>query len=253
MGKLAEQVNNLEFIRGIRILISSPGKMAAIAAIDILFFLTAFILRKFAESLDINPTAVSTSLIAGVLLLSVLYYAVLLLGYSFFKLCVLGLVKSAAEKSVFEFGKLGKFYLLNLGIFSAILTVSILVGSVLASAKESFAIWVIGIAGVPYMITVYIFMNIAHSAFAQRYSIKESFKEGLRHIKNLRAYTGIIIPSIILAAVLSLPYSFLYARTSLAAGAVLLGVFEGLAYILFFINRIGFYIASKTTTKVSGM
>src|SRR3989338_2923243 len=131
MGKLAENVKNIEFIRGIKILISNPGKMAALAAMDILFFLTAFILRRFAESLNINPATASTSMIAGVLLLSVLYYAVLLLGYSFFKLCVLGLVKSAAEKSGFEFGKLGSFYILNLGIFSAILAASILTGSLL--------------------------------------------------------------------------------------------------------------------------
>lgn len=245
MEKLKEYAKNLEFIRGIKVLISNPGKMAAIAAIDILFFLTAFILRKFAESLNINPSAVNTSLIAGMLLLLVLYYAVLLLGYSFFKLCVLGLVKSVVEKSGFEFRKLGKFYLLNFLIFSIVLAASILVGSVLASAKESFAVWVIGIIGVPYMIIAYIFMNIAHSAFAQTYSVKGSFKEGLRHIKNPRVYAGIIVPSFILALILSLPYSFLYARANPAAGAVLLGVFEGLAYILFFINRIGFYIASK--------
>ena len=205
MGKLAERVKNIEFIRSVGILISNPGKMAAIASIDILFFLTVFILRRFAESLNINQSAGNISLIAGILLLSILYYAVLLLIYSFFKLCALGLVKSAVEKSGFSFRRLGKFYLLNLLMFSAILITSILVGLILSSAKENFMLWVVGLLGVPYFIIAYIFMNVSHSVFAQKYLIKESLEEGLRHIKNPRVYAGIILPSIILAFILSLP------------------------------------------------
>ena len=148
MKRAIGHILNLEFIRSVKVLVSNPGKMAAIAAMDALFFLIAFILRKFAESLNINPALANASLIAGMLLLSVMYYAVLLLAYSFFKLCVLGLVKSAVEKSEFGFRQLGKFYLLNFLVFSAALAAAILVGSVLASAKESFAIWVIGVIGI---------------------------------------------------------------------------------------------------------
>lgn len=246
MGGLTAYVKNLEFARSAGILIENPGKMLLIASLDALFFFTAMIMRRFAESLDTAAIAENPALIAGMLALSILYYAALLLIYSFFKLCVLGLVKSAVEKAEFSFKRLWKFCLLNLLIFSALLGASIMAGMILDSAKENFRLWAWGLIGLPFIIAAYSFMNLAHSAFAQGDSIKESIKRGLKGIKNQGIYTRIIIPSIIIAAVLSLPYSYLYLRANPAMSAVLQAVFEGLAYAILFVNRISFYIASQS-------
>lgn len=241
-------VKKLEFVRAVVFSYDNAAKILMTVGIDMAFFLAALLSGKMAASyLDISPGPL---MLTQAVLLDLLYLLFLLSLYSFFKWCVLEVLKTGILKRGFSMERLGRFFLLNIAIFMVMLATSWIAAFILANAKEGFALPVLLVVVIPYLVLAYVFLNSAHSAFSSGLNIRESLRSGISHAKSRRMYLGIILPSVILIALLSIPYSLLYIWLSMTPyAAAIMYVFEAIIYIVFVISRTGFYLAVARGAK----
>ena len=130
---------------------------------------------------------------SGALIISVsialVYILIMIFIYSFFKYGVLDMIHSMIRNTKFDFGKLVKFYKLNIVVFGLPFLVFVLfyVVTLLALRREVQPVisWIFLII---VAIFAYPYYNIAHTLFTRNYDIKKilgiSLKLTLRKFKN---------------------------------------------------------------------
>ncbi len=233
---------NLEFARSFSILRKSYQSTFIAVAIDISFFLIALTGGKIAEPYIRIGGIADAVYLTNALLISLLYYIFVLLLYSSLKLSVLGLIRSSVDKVKFRLGSLGRFCLLSFLLALIAAAAYFALALALAGIKQEFA-WIAVACLSAYAIILYIVWNMAHSFFAAGHSVKDSLLSGLKSVKNKRVYLGVLIPSFLLTIILALPYSMVYLRAGLSQ--IFIAVFEAAAYLIFIVNRAGFYLIAK--------
>lgn len=249
------------FLKSFKLAKSSPNKLGYTVLFDILFFVTIYILQMLsqyaANNIAIGP-AMPTFYIF--LLLSAVYYLTIVFAYSFFKYIVLDYIKSLFEKAEFNFKRLGQFYSLNIVIAGIFFSIMILANFLLAGIKPQYRPYAFIALAIPYLLFLYVVLNLAHSFFYQGASVKESLKKGFNttftKIKAYRETIAIMILSALLLWLLFFGSGYLIRLLGQKNYSLYLSyysyfkqvsiiAFDLVLYAVVLINRISFYSIAK--------
>ena len=262
--KLKNLIRDTLFVKSLKLIKSNFGKIGMMVLFDILFILSYFSLKKIFEyfSQPLNPV-ISSSVFAFFVFSSV-YYLAILFVYSFFKYSILDFIKSLFGQSKFSFNRLLNFYLLNAIIAAIFFALVLLLNYILISIKQNYAPYVFVFLVVPYILFLYVIINISHSLFYEGCSIKNSIKAAFSmafaKIKSYRETILVIIFCAFALLILFLAFDYLirtitsknyssylsiYQYFKQAAVVVLDAVF----YFILLTNRISFYNLVKHSQR----
>src|SRR3989338_7119866 len=130
------EIKKRVFFNSLNAIRENKKSLVYIVIIDVIFFAALFVLGQVFNAISYS---VSMQQIYMLLLLAVFYYLALLFIYSFFKYIVLSFLKSAFGKNKLDFGRLGKFYFLNIIIFVILFLVFFLLSLLVANIKQGIA------------------------------------------------------------------------------------------------------------------
>lgn len=252
-------IKNSLFIKSLSLAKSNPTKIGLMVLFDVLFLVSfLYVLPKLASYFSQSLTLPQTYTTLFVFfILSLLYYLLALLVYSFFKYGVLDFIKSLFEKTEFSFNRFGWFYLLNVIIF---LPTYILFSFILQNIKAQFQPLMFFVLGVPLSLILYVIANMAHSLFYQGGSLKDSLKKGfILTFTKFKTYRETIFVMILFAFALGLLFLgsgylirliasrnyVLYLNLYGYLRQVSIIVFDLVFYFIILINRISFYAVIK--------
>ncbi len=261
LGNVLANILGNNFFVSFKLVKLNPGKTGLIILFDILFAISIFLfmqLSKYFLNVILNPliNAPKNFALVIIIVLSFVYYSLILLIYSFFKYCILDYIKSLVSKTKISFNRLLHFYLLNMIITGIFIVLFFLVSFVLSGIKQIYRPYILIFIAIPYFLLLYLLINISHSLFYKGTSIKITIKESFRIIfTKLKNYSSII--SFIIVSVIILSFLFwgtgylislladrhyslylsLYSYFNKATIIVIYFVF----YFINFINRISFY------------
>lgn len=246
------------FVKTLGLMKDNPKDMINIVLFDFLFLVTASIFYWLVGFLFVGSKTASAIMITAYLILTLLYYLILILICSFFKYLVLNSLKSLFNKTKINFKKLKKFYLLNLLIFAvAFMAFLALNGTFLIGVKEEYAAYAFLVISVPLFLIVYSFLNISHTLFSEteKPKIKEIARKTFDLILKLKTYLGIFLTNLVLVAAYFIIFNLIgvilkatvfksylvpaeyYNIYTIAFGIIMTLFF----YFIFFFNRIYFY------------
>jgi len=191
---------------------------------------------------------------------SIAYILLLVLIYSFFKYCVLDLIKSMTQETEFNFKRFGRFYLLNLVICVFISLIFMLISILLSSTiKQQF----IPIAGlvifIPFGLVFYSFLNFSHSYFILKpMPTKAILKQSLKKASKLSSYYKVYLVTflyslifVIIYYLLALLFKTIFSQKSnfLSYYSVYIKIFTVIILIVIYLiiayNRVYFYLNIK--------
>ena len=254
--KLKNFTRDSFFLNSIKLIKLNPGKAALMVLFDASFILSYFSLKKLFEyfSQPLNPV-ISSSIFAFFIFSSV-YYLAILFVYSFFKYSLLDSVKSLFGKSEFSFNRLLNFYLLNAIIAAIFFALMLLLNYILISIKQNYAPYVFVFLAVPYILFLYVIINISHSLFYEGcsiiISIKAAFSMAFAKIKSYRETILVIIICAFILLLLFLVIDY-FIRTPISKNyssyltvysyfkQTSIIVIDAVFYFILLTNRISFY------------
>lgn len=178
-----------------------------IVLLDIFFIVSLFMLRLIFGSLSFAPATAQQNYY--LLFLAVIYYLGFLFFYSFFKYLLLFFVKSTIDKKSpkISFGRVGKFYLLNLILFLILFLVFFVLSAIAASIQEGIAPFVSLFILLLYFIFAYACVNISHVLFSEGEKLRQSLGMAAKSLGKLKHYYGVYVTIIISFAVIFLLFS----------------------------------------------
>ncbi|MAG91215.1 hypothetical protein CMO83_03960 [Candidatus Woesearchaeota archaeon] len=255
--KLINTVKNSYFVKSFRLAKSNLNKTGLIVLFDVMFIISFFVSQRFfklfAGGLYLPQTFSTIFIFIG---FSLIYYLIVLFIYSFFKYSILDFVKSLFGKTEFSLKKLGQFYLLNIIITGIFFAIMLVLNSILINVKESYAPFVFIFLAVPFLLFLYIVVNIAHSLFYEGNSIKDTIKKSFGFaFTKVRTYRETILAMILLALLLWLLFLgsgylirlftsknyTLYLATYQYFKRSSIIILDVVFYLVILINRISFY------------
>ncbi|MBI2658658.1 hypothetical protein HYX05_00965 [Candidatus Woesearchaeota archaeon] len=256
-----ESLKESLFAKSFRLAKSSPNKTGLMILFDVLFLVSIFALNSlaayFAQSL-VAPTAASSAVL--LIVFSLIYYLIALFAYSFFKYSVLDSIKSLFEKSEFSFKRLAQFYSLNIIIAGIFLAIMLLANYIIAGIRPEYRPFVFIFLAIPYLLFLYVIINISHSLFYRGNSIKDSVKESFSiTFTKMGFYRETILIMVLFALALWLlffgsgylvrvigakNYS-LYLNAYAYFKQISIIVLDIVFYFVVLINRISFYSVTK--------
>lgn len=245
------------FAESFSLLKSNPNKAGMMVLFDAMFLVSAFALNILGNYLANGlamPSAFASS--AAFIVFSLAYYLIVLLAYSFFKYGVLNFIKSLSEKADFSLKRLGQFYSLNMIIAGIFFAALIAVNFILAGIRQPYVPFIFIFFAIPYLLFLYVIINLSHSVFYQGASAMDSVKNSFAiAFAKMKVYRETILSMIILGMFLWLLFYgsgyliriFTSKNYSLYLSAYAyfkqasIAVFYIASYILVLINRVSFY------------
>lgn len=259
--KKSAKIKELLFLKSLSLLKSTPTKAGLMVLFDVLFLVSFYSLNKlivyFSQYLAI-PTTLASAFVF--VLYSLIYYLIILLAYSFFKYLVLDSIKSLFEKTVLSFKKLSQFYLLNIVIAGIFFAVMLLFNYILAGVKVAYQPYVFILLAAPYLLFLYVIINVSHSLFYQGASIKNSIKKSFKiTFTKMNVYRETILAMIFFAIVLwAVLYGSGYLLKLLVSKnytsylitysyfkQITIIILDLAFYLIILINRVSFYAITK--------
>jgi len=251
------------FFKSLKLVKFNANTIGKIILFDLMFFVSFFVLRRLFDYFSKNlffPNQLSSAMV--LIVMSLVYYLVILLLYSFFKYNVLAFIRSLFEKTQISFNRFGQFYILNLVIAVIFFAIMYFLGFILSSVKQNYAPFVFVLLAIPYSLFLYVVINLSHSLFYQDNSLKESLRRGFSwSFSKIKAYRETILVMIIAALVLFLLFFVagylirlltaknysLYLTAYSYFKQISIIVLDIFIYLLILINRISFYYITKDT------
>lgn len=254
-----------EFFKIFNDLRDNPKTGFHIVLFDILFIVSINVLYWLVSFLIITDvTKINAGLAIMYLVLTIVYYLVLVFIYAFFKYNIMKSIKSLYGEKSKENLSLKKFYMFNLIIFVIFFATTFTLNSIfLLSAVEELRPFVFMILNVPLFLIGYILINISHSKFFLKSEkklaiIKKSFNSFLA----LKNYFFVFIYDLILIIIYFIIFYVIgwILRTTIFTGqsaAVRYSWYEAsfvvvsvvFFYLLLYINRIYFYKRIKDASS----
>jgi len=234
---------------------------------DLLFILTLYYSSQLISSLITIKAAEIIkfftlpllSLIFGFLFF-IAYISLLILIYSFFKYCILDIIKSMTQKTEFNLKRFNRFYLLNLIICISISILFLIISIIISlSIKEQYFPIVSLIVFIPLAMVFYSFLNFSHSYYTLKpMPIKTILKYSLKKISKPSSYYKVYLIILLYFLVYFIIYypSALLLKTILSQKYNLLGYYPTyikiftiitliVIYLIIAYNRIYFYLNVK--------
>ncbi|MBL7054595.1 hypothetical protein ISS05_02470 [Candidatus Woesearchaeota archaeon] len=185
------------FVKTLKLTKKEPKTVFYIILLDLLFLAAISIFYKLVEFFFLKtPPEISTATTTLYLIVTLAYYLILILIYSFFKYSVLNSISSMFKKTKLSFIHMKKFYLLNLSIFAVFMVAFLLLnGTVLTGTKEEYRAYIFLITNLPLLLVFYTFMNISHTIFSESKNsgIKETVKKTFTEISKIKNYLGVFL------------------------------------------------------------
>jgi len=252
------------FLRSFNLAKSNPSKTGLMILFDALFLISIFALNRLVQYISpfLIGSFVAPTLATGILFIifSLIYYLTALFAYSFFKYSLLDSVKSLFENTDFSFKRLAQFYSLNIIIAGIFFAVMLAANLILSGIQPAYVPYIFIILAIPYLLFLYVIVNISHSLFYQGASIKESVKKGFAvTFTKMRIYRETVLVMIILALFLwllflgsgylvrfigSKNYNLYLNLYSYFKQASIIA-FDLVLYAAILVNRISFYDAAR--------
>ncbi len=257
MMKLKNTIKNSLFVKSLKLAKSDLNKTGLMILFDVMFLVSVFALSRlgvfFAQTLVIPQTVMSIIIF---IIFSLVYYLLALFAYSFFKYSILDFIKSLFGKSSFSFNRIGKFYLLNIIIAAIFLAVMIVFNYILVSIRQSYAPFVFVALAIPYLLLLYVIINVSHSLFYEGASVKSSIKRSFEiTFTRTKSYRETIIAIILFSLIFGLLFLgsgylirffasknyTLYLSTYAYFKQASVIILDLALYFIILINRISFY------------
>jgi len=251
------------FLKSFHLAKSNPNKVGLMILFDVLFLVSLYglqtLFQYFAKTLALPQNITSAFVFIS---LSLIFYLAVIFAYSFFKYSILDSLKSLFEATEFSFKRLGQFYLLNVIITGIFFAVIIVFNFLLASIKQTYAPFVFIFLAIPYLLFLYVTINMSHPLFYEGSSVKESINQGFKttftRIKAYRETILIIIMFALLTWILFLGSGYLirlvssknyslYLNTYAYFKQASIVIFDIVFYFVILINRISFYYIIRET------
>ena len=255
----------LLFIKSFKLAKSNLNKTGLIVLFDALFFisfvyilpiLNLYINQNITPPETFSSNFILTAFILIIMLLKLIYYLIILFVYSFFKYSILDFIKSLFSKTKFSFNRLGQFYVLNIIIAGIFFAIMLLLSFILENVKLSYRPFVFIFMAIPFLLFLYVVINVSHSLFYQGSSMKDSIKNGFKiTFAKIRIYRETILIIILAALLLWLLFLgsgylirfianknynlYLSAYAYFKQSSII--VFDIVFYLVILINRISFY------------
>ena len=198
------EIKKKVFFSSLNAIRENKKSLLYIAAIDGLFFAALFILGQVFNAISY---IVSMQQIYILLFLAVFYYLALLFIYSFSKYIILYFIKSSFGKSKLEFGRLGKFYLLNITIFAILLSLFFLLSLLAASIKQGIAPYASLLILLLYSVFAYALVNITHVLFYEGKGLWRSLGSAAKYLGKFSRYYGVYMAILAAFAIVFLLFS----------------------------------------------
>ena len=198
------EIKKKVFFRSLNAVRENKQPLFYIILIDVIFFAALFILGQVFNAISYSIAAAQAY---KILSLAALYYAALLLIYSFFKYAVLHLIKSSFGKNSLDFGRLGKFYLLNIIIFVMLLLAFLLLSLLVLNIKQGIAPYASLLLLLLFSVFAYAFANISQILFYEGKSLGGSLGMAAKYFGRLDKYYGIYAVIIAAFAIIFLLFS----------------------------------------------
>ncbi|MAH33202.1 hypothetical protein CL615_02310 [archaeon] len=218
--------------------------LSYVILIDVLFFVGLWIFGLIFNSFILTPASVGQ--VYYLLALVIIYYLGLLFIYSFFKYIILSFIKSVFSKNKLDFGRLGKFFLLNLVNFLILFFSFFILSLLAASVKEGIAPFIAIVILLAFFVFSYACVNISQVLFYEGKSLGNSLQMAAKNLGKVNKYYGVFLIILSALAVIALFFG--------TFGAVLKNtLFQdynsllryGDIYTIIFVHSVGiiFYIA----------
>lgn len=249
------------FAKSFSLLKSNPNKAGMMVLFDAMFLVSVLALNILGNYLA-NGLAMPSAFASSVafIVFSLAYYLIVLFAYSFFKYGVLNFIKSLSEKADFSLKRIGQFYSLNIIIAGIFFTAMLAANFILAGIRQAYAPFVFIFLAVPYLLFLYVIINLSHSMFYQGASAMDSVKKSFAAaFAKMKVYRETILSMIIIGMFLWLLFYgsgylvrvFTSKNYSLYLSAyayfkqVSIAVFYIASYIVILINRVSFYSITR--------
>ena len=170
-----------------------------IIIIDVIFFAALFLLGQVFNAISYS---IGAQQLFKALFIAASYYLSLLFIYSFFKYMVLHFIKSSFKKTSISFGRLAKFYLLNIVVFVILFLVFFLLSLLAASIKEGIAPYISLLILLIYSVFGYAFANISQVLFYEGKNMGKSLLLGMKSLAKIKHYYGVYLAIIAAFAVI---------------------------------------------------
>jgi len=219
------------------------------------FYLLNILLNKFLPENPEIATAVNSQTVFSIiiLLISILYFVIIILVYSFFNLIILGNIRKMSNKYSHNLSMFKNMFFLNLLLF-IILFIFLSLFNYLTILILNKPLWLATILFVilfAVLIFFYAFHNFSHSALILGHRLKNVIKNALKNTFS-RSYVGVILFSFIFMAV----YFGLYILLGLLVDNFIIKNYDLfintssiitiiIAYVLFTFNRIYFFFIAE--------
>src|SRR3989339_1418204 len=198
-----------------------------------------------------------TNLVCRLLLekkqITVLYFVIIILIYSFFSLIILGNIKKFAFNHKHDLSLYKRMFFLNLVLF-IMFFILLVIFNIILTLIINKSVWIASIIFVLMaliIIMAYAFYNFSHSAFILGHELRSNLKQSFRNIFT-KSYWGIILFNLIILGIYVLVYILLgaafgdiiatnytqYVNTSSIVSLVLI-------YVLYTFNRIYFFFITE--------
>ncbi|MDO8741190.1 MAG: hypothetical protein Q7J54_06490 [Candidatus Woesearchaeota archaeon] len=190
-----------------------------------------------------------------------LYFLIFAALYSFFKYSILHFIKSMFEKSDLNFGRFGKFYLINIIIFFVFGAIFFILSAIIPFLiVESYQKLVLRIALILFLFFAYSFLNICHSYFA---SGKNPVSAALSFtFKKIPSYIPVFLGSVlfllayfIIYAIIGLimKYTLFSKPVPMSYNTIYNAAFSIVTIVIFYLinafNRVYFYLIVKSKNR----
>jgi len=228
------------------------GFLAIFLLINYLINMLLPIEPEFAKNMN-QDTLLFTLLILG----TVLYFAVMILIYSFFSLIVLGNIKSMSCDHKHDFSMLRKMFFLNIIMFAIFFIISLLFNILMYLIIDK-PLWLIAAGSLIIIIIsfiIYAFYNFSSAAFILGHTFKDNIKKSLKSIFTRSCAEIIIFNIAIIAAYIIIYFTIgtIFKNNIMDNYGSFMNISSIITiiivYLLFAFNRIYFFFAAEKHMK----
>lgn len=261
--KVAKKYHSSTFKKSLIAIKSKPLLLLYIILLDAAFFavfyLLNLVLNKFMPDNPQIALAVNSQsmFIIAMVLLTVLYFVLIILAYSFFSLIVLGNIRKIHSKYYHDLSLFKNMFVLNLLLFIIFFILLTLFNYILVLITNT-PIWLASIIFLMMFVVAvlcYAFYNFSHSTFILGHKLYDNMKKSLKNIFS-KSYFGIVASSIVFMII----YFGIYLILGLVLEDFILQNYSAyintssiltliVVYVLFTFNRIYFFFVADKKLK----
>lgn len=259
LDNIKKSYHSSSFKKSFKAIKARPLLLLYVILLDIgffgIFYLLNLVLNQFLPDNPEIALAMNSQLMffMVMLLISILYFVVIIFAYSFFNLIILGNIRKMSHKYSHDLSLFKNMFFLNLLLFIMFFILLSLFNylTVLILNKPIWIAAVVFLAVLVILILSYAFHNFSHSTFILGHNLRTVLKHAIKNTFS-KAYLGVIAFSVIFMII----YFGLYVLLGLIIDGFIVKNYDAfintssiltliIAYVLFTFNRVYFFFVAE--------